>query len=46
MLSTTACVQIRGNLRAKKEEVLDIVDRGVHELFGERTQLSSTYKIM
>ncbi|EIE26496.1 hypothetical protein COCSUDRAFT_46110 [Coccomyxa subellipsoidea C-169] len=27
---------IRGNLRAKKEEVLGIVDKGIHELFGDK----------
>ncbi|CAL8466800.1 g6336 [Coccomyxa elongata] len=27
---------IRGNLRAKKEEVLEIVDQGVHKLFGDK----------
>lgn len=31
-------VQIRGNLRAKKEEVLGMVDEGIRTLFGGHPQ--------
>lgn len=33
------CSKVRGNLRAPREEVLDVVIKGVQQKFGDRYQV-------